>query len=221
MKKKINKMGLAALLLAVSLGGYSIGMESVRGADEGVDISQDISDAAELFTEEPAGISAGNETEITAGEEPEAPDSAENFGTGELEEPEPEAIPDEKKEPAEENTDTIAEKESAEKDTDAATEGESCGAEENTVFWIIDPEGTLKISGQGAMQNWEAESEVPWDAQREEIKKIEIADGVTTVGAYAFSNCTNVTETEIPDSVQEIGEYAYFSCSGLSTVTIG
>ena len=42
MKKKINKTGLAALLLAVSLGGYSIGMESVRGAEEGVDINQEI-----------------------------------------------------------------------------------------------------------------------------------------------------------------------------------
>lgn len=220
MKKKINKTGLAALLLAVSLGSYSIGMESVHGAEEGVDINQEISDAADLFTEDPAGISAGNAAEITAGEEPKAPDSAENFGTGEAEEPAPEVVPNEKKEPAEEDTDPVAEKESAEKDLDSV-EGESCGAEENTVFWTIDSEGTLKISGQGAMQNWEAESEVPWDAQRGEIKKIEIADGVTTVGAYAFSNCTNVTETEIPDSVQEIGEYAYFNCSGLSTVTIG
>ena len=220
MKKKINKMGLAALLLAVSLGGYSIGMESVHGAEKGVDISQDISDAANLFTEDPAGILAGNSAEITAGEEPEAPDSAGNFGTGEVEEPEPE-VTEEKKEPTEEDIDTISEKESADKNTDVATEGESCGAEENTVFWLLDSEGTLKIFGQGAMQNWNAESEVPWNAQREKIKKIQIVNGVTTVGAYAFSGCVNVVETEIPDSIQEIGEYAFFNCSGLSTVTIG
>ena len=71
------------------------------------------------------------------------------------------------------------------------------------------------------MKNWSNEAEVPWDVQRQEITKIEIADGVTSVGAYAFSGCVNVTEIVIPDSVQEIGEYAFFTCSGLSSVTIG
>lgn len=71
------------------------------------------------------------------------------------------------------------------------------------------------------MQNWNAESEVPWNAQRGKIKKIQIVNGVTTVGAYAFSGCANAVETEIPGSIQEIGEYAFFNCSVLSTVTIG
>ena len=85
----------------------------------------------------------------------------------------------------------------------------------------MNEEGVLAITGQGTMQTWETEEEVPWNSMRQEITKIEIADGVSSIGAYAFSNCINVTETEIPESVQEIGEYAFFNCSGLSTLTIG
>lgn len=96
-----------------------------------------------------------------------------------------------------------------------------CGAEENSVSWKLEEDGTLRIAGQGNMISWEKETDVPWVQYRTDIKKIEIEDDVTSIGACAFYDCTGVTETVVPDSVQEIGEFAFFNCSGLSTVTIG
>ena len=45
-----------------------------------------------------------------------------------------------------------------------------------------------------------------------------IPDGVTSIGSYAFYNCSGLTSVAIPDSVTSIGEYAFYNCSGLKTV---
>jgi len=48
-----------------------------------------------------------------------------------------------------------------------------------------------------------------------------IPDGVTSIGSYAFSNCTDFTSVTIPDSVTSIGKFAFSGCSGLTSATIG
>jgi len=47
-----------------------------------------------------------------------------------------------------------------------------------------------------------------------------IPEGVTSIGSYAFWNCTGLTSVVIPDSVTTIGYYAFEGCTGLETVTI-
>ena len=44
---------------------------------------------------------------------------------------------------------------------------------------------------------------------------------VTTIGAYAFKGCDNLTSVTIPDSVTKIGTYAFNDCYSLTSVTIG
>lgn len=51
------------------------------------------------------------------------------------------------------------------------------------------------------------------------VTDIVIPDGVTTIGAYAFYNCSTLTKITIPDSVTTIGAYAFYYCSGLKSVT--
>ena len=46
-------------------------------------------------------------------------------------------------------------------------------------------------------------------------------DAVTTIGDYAFYECSSLTSVTIPDSVTTIGRGAFDGCSSLTSVTIG
>ncbi len=43
---------------------------------------------------------------------------------------------------------------------------------------------------------------------------------VTSIGEYAFLNCTGLTSVEIPNSVTGIGESAFAACTGLTSIEI-
>ncbi|MDE6865890.1 MAG: leucine-rich repeat protein, partial [Muribaculaceae bacterium] len=47
-----------------------------------------------------------------------------------------------------------------------------------------------------------------------------LPDSVTSIGDYAFYDCTGLTSVTIPDSVTAIGKSAFNGCSGLTSVTI-
>ena len=48
-----------------------------------------------------------------------------------------------------------------------------------------------------------------------------IPNSVTSIGDYAFYDCSSLTLVTIPNSVTSIGEQAFRNCSGLTSVTIG
>lgn len=47
-----------------------------------------------------------------------------------------------------------------------------------------------------------------------------LGEGVTSIGASAFSGCSGMTSIEIPNSVKSIGGSAFQDCNGLTSVTI-
>ena len=53
------------------------------------------------------------------------------------------------------------------------------------------------------------------------VKDLIIPDGVTSIGDWAFSGCSNLTSVVIPDSVTSIGDWAFSNCTSLTSVTIG
>ena len=52
-----------------------------------------------------------------------------------------------------------------------------------------------------------------------EITELVIPDGITSISAYAFYGCSNITSLTIPNSVEFIGPDA-FGCFGITNVTI-
>ena len=85
--------------------------------------------------------------------------------------------------------------------------------------WSLDNNGTLTISGNGAMADYSGnESDIPWKDL--EVKSIIIADGVTKIGNSAFLGINNLQSVTIPSSVENIGDYAFALCSNLKDVTL-
>ena len=75
----------------------------------------------------------------------------------------------------------------------------------------------LTISGNGKMANYSYNSTLPWGKS---ITKVTIAEGVTSIGDYAFYSCSSLTSVSIPDSVTSIGYDAFIWCIKLTSVTI-
>ena len=95
----------------------------------------------------------------------------------------------------------------------------TCG---DNLTWKLDDEGTLTISGKGAMTEWVNSDSAPWKIYyRNTINKVVIQPGVTCIGKNAFSSgCKNLTSITIPEGVTSIGRYAFQLCSSLTSITI-
>ena len=52
------------------------------------------------------------------------------------------------------------------------------------------------------------------------VKSGETTYNVTSVGYWAFGNCSDLTSITIPNSVTSIGNFAFENCSGLTSITI-
>ncbi len=52
------------------------------------------------------------------------------------------------------------------------------------------------------------------------IRNVRIPDGVTSIGDYAFCECTGLISVTIPDSVTCIGDHAFSRCSNLTSINI-
>ena len=52
------------------------------------------------------------------------------------------------------------------------------------------------------------------------LTSVTIPDSVTSIGNCAFDGCSGLTNVTIPNSVTSIGDYAFCKCSGLTSITI-
>ncbi|MBE6976884.1 MAG: hypothetical protein E7439_06830, partial [Ruminococcaceae bacterium] len=97
----------------------------------------------------------------------------------------------------------------------------TCGT---NLTWTLDDEGTLTISGTGAMWDFIDDgdfdsSKMPWYNRRGTIKSVVIENGVKGIGYCGFWGCSGLTSVVIPDSVTWIDEYAFAFCDNLTSVT--
>ena len=102
----------------------------------------------------------------------------------------------------------------------AATAESAAGAKSGKTgdcTWSLDDNGTLTISGNGAMKDYYSTESLPWGNT---IEKVIIKNGVTAIGNYTFDGCYKLTSVTIPDSVKSIGDYVFCGCGKLTSVNI-
>ena len=93
-----------------------------------------------------------------------------------------------------------------------------CG---NNVTYIYD-ESThvITISGTGDMTDYDTWNPTPWASYLDNIQGVVIETGVTSIGDFAFGNCSNLTSVSIPNSVRSIGVRAFEWCTNLASIVI-
>ena len=94
----------------------------------------------------------------------------------------------------------------------------SCG---ENVTWTLTADGTLTISGTGAMTDYTYDSRSPWYSCRTYIKRVVMQQGVTSIGDHAFWDCSGLTSVTIPDGVTNVGQSAFWACSSLTDIYYG
>ena len=84
----------------------------------------------------------------------------------------------------------------------------ACG---DNLTWTLDDQGTLTISGIGAMWNYGREDDgVPWPVKQ--VKNIVIENGVSSLGKYTCYAC-NAESITIPLSLTSIPYECFYFCS--------
>lgn len=112
------------------------------------------------------------------------------------------------------------------------------------LFWMLDENGVLTISGSGEMDDRIAKNSIAWRdyGYSSKIQTVIIEPGVTSISASAFGylsitsvsipntvtmidhnafeNCRALTGIVIPDSVSVIGHHAFAGCDGITSIAI-
>ena len=102
--------------------------------------------------------------------------------------------------------------------------------------WSYNNNGTVSISGYGPMYNYSSSTyhvdyddtlghygpSHPWcyDEIMNVFTSVVIEKGATSIGEYAFLECSNLRNVVIPETVTSIGAYAFQDCTNLTSISI-
>ena len=76
----------------------------------------------------------------------------------------------------------------------------------------------LTISGNGRMKDYSTDTPAPWHYWNDELQRVVIGDGVTTIGTYAMWDLFVVDSVQFGNALETIREYAFFYCTSLRSV---
>ncbi len=101
----------------------------------------------------------------------------------------------------------------------AAGRADASGMCGQQVSWKLSG-GTLTISGTGNMDNFFGDGSLPWQKYKESIVRVNIGEGVTSVGASAFYGFSKITDVVLPSTVTLIQSSAFAQCTSLKSITL-
>ena len=92
------------------------------------------------------------------------------------------------------------------------------------IYWSLDDEGTLTLyfdmdCGYTDLPDFQDNRAQPWYEYADQIVRVRISEGVTSIGDENFTYLTRLEEVEIPSSVTRIG-IAFPYCYSLETIVL-
>lgn len=91
------------------------------------------------------------------------------------------------------------------------------------INWEFYENGTLAISGDIVPSfgpEWGSVDERPWEHLVDRITRLDIREGIVSIGKNAFSDFSALTEVSLPHSLQVIEPDAFASCTSLEQIVI-
>lgn len=101
-----------------------------------------------------------------------------------------------------------------------ATATVATGTLDTGLTWAVYSDGSLVVSGTGAIPDFADYTGTPWYAYASSINAIAVGEGVSAIGTAAFRNLSNVTYAELPSTLKAIGDYAFDNCMSLEEIDI-
>ena len=93
-----------------------------------------------------------------------------------------------------------------------------CG--ENCNYSFDSQKGLMIISGEGEMDEWSTEDEVPWKDLNESITVVVIEEGITSIGTYSFNAFLSLRSIYLPSTIESIGANVFAGCSELEIINM-
>ncbi len=95
----------------------------------------------------------------------------------------------------------------------------------SNVKWADDGNGTITITGLGAMKDCPIAEirdgvpvyRIPWYSP-DKVKKVVISEGITEIGEYNFKWCDNLKEVVLPSTLKIIRAHAFDACAKLTKI---
>lgn len=92
----------------------------------------------------------------------------------------------------------------------------NCGAKGSNITWTYEDDGVLSFTGEGDMADYDfIQDNTPWRDYKNETYIVTFTDGITSIGAGAFTNMHSLATFDIPQTVTSIGDGAFWGCGGV------
>lgn len=96
----------------------------------------------------------------------------------------------------------------------------NCGAEADgsNVTWVLTTDGTLILSGTGAVAAYDSRKDTPWGDYNYQILRVEVQKGITSVSG--FCSCYELQEVSLPEGLISIGKLTFMDCQKLQEIRL-
>jgi len=95
------------------------------------------------------------------------------------------------------------------------------GTLSNGITWSYTTHGTLMISGNGGIEDFESSAHAPWYCLAVTgMNNLVISEGITHIGERSFQSFEKLKTVTLPSTLKTIGKSAFYACRGIEKLVL-